>query len=112
MKDDPMRQADVARRLANMAAARRCGARTRSGSPCKQAAVTGRRRCRMHGGAHGSGGPLGQRNGNYRHGRSTKRAAETKRWVKELLEQANAASAKMNEAFATLNASRGEQGAK
>jgi hypothetical protein len=27
-----------------------------------RAAVRGRRRCRMHGGAHGSGGPVGPRN--------------------------------------------------
>ena len=112
MTDDPLHQADVARRLANMARAPRCGARTRAGSPCKQAAVNGRRRCRMHGGAQGSGGPLGQRNGNYRNGRFTKRAAETKRWVKELLEQANAACAKMDEVLAAVNAPRGEQGAK
>src|ERR1700730_433120 len=31
------------------ARARRCGARTRAGHPCRQAAVTGRARCRMHG---------------------------------------------------------------
>ncbi|MGA6963141.1 MAG: HGGxSTG domain-containing protein [Xanthobacteraceae bacterium] len=45
-----------------MARARRCGARTRAGHPCRQAAVTGRARCRMHGGARGSGGPQGDRN--------------------------------------------------
>jgi hypothetical protein len=33
-----------------LAKARRCGARTRAGHPCRQAAVTGRARCRMHGG--------------------------------------------------------------
>ncbi|MFZ2136464.1 MAG: HGGxSTG domain-containing protein [Xanthobacteraceae bacterium] len=32
-----------------MAKARRCGARTRAGHPCRQAAVTDRARCRMHG---------------------------------------------------------------
>jgi hypothetical protein len=36
--------------------ARRRGARTRAGHPCRQAAVTGRSRCRIHGGARGSGG--------------------------------------------------------
>jgi hypothetical protein len=30
----------------NLAKARRCGARTRAGHPCRQAAVTGRARCR------------------------------------------------------------------
>ena len=68
MKIDPMRQADIERRLANMTKARRCGAKTRDGHPCLQAAVNGRARCRMHGGAKGSGGPSGKRNGNYKHG--------------------------------------------
>ena len=63
MRDDPMRQADIERRLSNLAKAPRCGARTRDGHACKQAAVTGRARCRMHGGARGSGGPRGKRNG-------------------------------------------------
>jgi hypothetical protein len=40
-------QADIERRLSNLARARRCGARTRAGHPCRQAAVTGRSRCRM-----------------------------------------------------------------
>jgi hypothetical protein len=44
-----MRQADIDRRLSNLARARRWGARTRAGHPCRQAAVTGRARCRMHG---------------------------------------------------------------
>jgi hypothetical protein len=74
MTHDPMRQADIARRLANLAKARRCGAKTRAGHPCKQAAVTGRPRCRMHGGAKGSGGPQGERNGNFKHGLYTREA--------------------------------------
>jgi hypothetical protein len=41
MTDDPMRQADIERRLANMAKAPRCGAKTRAGHPCRQAAVRG-----------------------------------------------------------------------
>src|SRR6478609_4159121 len=68
MTHDPIRQADIERRLSNLAKARRCGARTRAGHPCKQAAVTGRARCRIHGGARGSGGPRGDRNGNFKHG--------------------------------------------
>jgi hypothetical protein len=68
MKLDPMRQADIERRLANLAKAPRCGAKTRAGQPCRQAAVRGRSRCRMHGGAKGSGGPRGNRNGNFNHG--------------------------------------------
>jgi hypothetical protein len=70
---------DVARRNC-------CGARTRSGAPCKSAPVTGRRRCRMHGGAAGSGAPPGSRNGNYRHGRYTQEVAATRRWIREARE--------------------------
>ena len=48
---------DIERRLGNLAKARRCGAKTRAGGTCKQAAVRGRFRCRIHGGARGSGRP-------------------------------------------------------
>jgi uncharacterized protein YjcR len=40
----------------------RCGAKTRAGTPCKAPAVKGKRRCRMHGGAAGSGAPAGNQN--------------------------------------------------
>jgi hypothetical protein len=63
--------------------ASRCGAKTRSGAPCKSAPVTGRRRCRMHGGADGSGAPSGSRNGNYKHGRYTAEVAAMRRWLRE-----------------------------
>jgi hypothetical protein len=66
--------------------ANRCGARTKSGSPCKSAPVTGRRRCRMHGGADGSGAPRGPRNGNYKHGRYTKEVAATRQWLREAIQ--------------------------
>jgi hypothetical protein len=46
----------------------RCLARTRRGTPCQSPAAAGKTRCRMHGGATGSGAPKGKRNGNYRHG--------------------------------------------
>jgi hypothetical protein len=59
----------------------RCGARTRSGAPCKSAPVTGRRRS-MHGGADGSGAPTGARNGNLEHGRYIKEVETTRRWLR------------------------------
>jgi hypothetical protein len=62
--------------------AARCGAKTRSGKPCRSPAVTGKRRCRMHGGAPGSGGPKGSRNGNYKHGRYTAEAVASGRWLR------------------------------
>ena len=50
------------RNTAAMQASLRCGAKTRSGSPCRSPAVAGKRRCRMHGGAKGSGATKGNRN--------------------------------------------------
>jgi hypothetical protein len=39
------------RNTAPMLSSPRCGARTRSGAPCRSPAVNGKERCRMHGGA-------------------------------------------------------------
>jgi hypothetical protein len=51
-----------ARNVGPMMTSERCGARTRAGGACRSPAVSGRRRCRMHGGAKGSGAPQGNRN--------------------------------------------------
>ena len=40
-----------------MCSSPRCGAKTCSRDPCKSPAVFGKKRCRMHGGAAGSGAP-------------------------------------------------------
>jgi len=64
---------------------RTCNARTRKGTPCNNCPVTGKRRCRMHGGAAGSGAPEGERNGNYRHGRYTR--ARREQWQRQLAER-------------------------
>jgi hypothetical protein len=77
--NNPMRLTDTSA----VSQATRCGAKTRSGPPCKSAPVTGRRRCRMHGGADGSGAPRGSKNGNYKHGRYTAEMAATRRWLRE-----------------------------
>lgn len=46
----------------------RCGARRKyDGQPCQSPAVSGRVRCRLHGGARGSGAPKGNQNA-YKHG--------------------------------------------
>ncbi|MGH8772881.1 MAG: HGGxSTG domain-containing protein [Pyrinomonadaceae bacterium] len=47
----------------------RCGAKTRSGTPCRAPAVGGKRRCRMHGGTS-TGPPKGSQNA-LKHGRYT-----------------------------------------
>jgi hypothetical protein len=79
MTDNPMRLTGTG----TVSRPGRCGARTRSGVACKSAPVTGRRRCRMHGGADGSGAPRGSKNGNYKHGRYTEEVQATRRWLRE-----------------------------
>jgi hypothetical protein len=64
----------------------RCGARTRSGKPCQSPAVRGKRRCRMHGGAPGSGAPIGNKNA-LRHGHYTADAIGERRLLRALATQ-------------------------
>lgn len=45
-----------------------CGAKTKAGTPCKNAPVKGRTRCRLHGGAT----PRGMANPNTKHGKYSK----------------------------------------
>lgn len=59
----------------------RCGARTRVDSACLSPAVRGKKRCRMHGGARGSGAPVGSQNA-LKHGASTKSIKEFRRSTK------------------------------
>jgi hypothetical protein len=84
MTDDPMHPET---KPAIPGTASRCGARTRSGQPCRSLAVNGKARCRMHGGAKGSGGPTGPRNGNYRTGRYTKETLATLQSARRLLRE-------------------------
>ena len=72
------------RSTAWMQAAPRCGARTRAGTACRSPAVRGRHRCRMHGGAAGSGAPRGNRNA-FRHGLYGREAIARRRYVARLL---------------------------
>ena len=46
------------RDVKSMHLAPRCGAKTRGGEPCRAPAVSGKKRCRLHGGTAGSGAPL------------------------------------------------------
>lgn len=59
-----------------------CAAKTRKGTLCKTAPVTGKRRCRMHGGAEGSGAPKGNTNAR-KHGRYSAESYVTKKLVIE-----------------------------
>ena len=64
----------------------RCGAKTRSGKPCRSPAVDGKKRCRMHGGAPGSGAPRGNKNA-VKHGLYTREAIAQRRQLAELIRQ-------------------------
>jgi uncharacterized protein YjcR len=64
----------------------RCGAKTRSGKSCRSPAVDGKKRCRMHGGAPGSGAPRGNKNA-VKHGLYTREAIAQRRQLVELMRQ-------------------------
>ncbi|MFC3174837.1 HGGxSTG domain-containing protein [Novosphingobium bradum] len=64
-----------------------CQARTRAGTSCRCPAVRGRARCRLHGGASGSGAPSGERNGVFRHGGRTVEAAALRRAASRIIRE-------------------------
>jgi uncharacterized protein YjcR len=70
-----------------MLASPRCGAKTRSGGSCRAPAVRGKTRCRMHGGASGSGAPKGNHNAR-KHGLFTKDALAERKAIQALLGEA------------------------
>src|SRR5829696_5920130 len=75
------------RKLLPLLQAPRCGARNRAGKPCQSPKVRDKARCRLHGGAKGSGAPQGRSNGSYRHGLFTCEAIETRRQIRGLIAQ-------------------------
>lgn len=77
------------RNVGPMLEAPRCGAQTRRGAPCRAPAVAGKRRCRMHGGAHGAGAPKGNRNA-LKTGMHTGEAIARRRALAELVRQSQA----------------------
>jgi glucans biosynthesis protein len=70
-----------------MSASPRCGARTRGGFACAAPAIRGKLRCRMHGGARGSGAPRGNRNAET-HGGFTREGIAERRAIRALLDDA------------------------
>ena len=77
---------DHPRNTGPMLTSPRCGARTRSGKPCRAPAVEGKKRCCMHGGAAGSGAPRGNKNAQ-KHGLYTREAIAQRRQLSELVRQ-------------------------
>ena len=76
-----------ARNTGAMLASPRCGAKIRSGGLCRSPAVRGKRRCRMHGGAPGSGAPRANQNAR-RHGLFTGDAIAERKQIQALLGEA------------------------
>ena len=70
-----------------MLASPRCGAKTRSHGACRSPAVYGKRRCRMHGGARGSGAPRANRNAR-KHGLFSRDAIAERRQIRAVLGEA------------------------
>ncbi len=64
--------------------AKRCGAKTRKGTPCQSPAVHGKNRCRMHGGAAGSGAPFGNKNA-LKHGYYSRESRQERQMLKKLI---------------------------
>ena len=67
-----------------MHASRRCGATTSAGTPCLSPSVRGKTRCRMHGGAAGSGAPYGNSNA-LKDGLHTRAAIDERRLLRGLV---------------------------
>jgi uncharacterized protein YjcR len=70
-----------------MLASPRCGAKTRSGGACGSPAVHGKKRCRMHGCAPGSGAPRANQNAR-KHGLFNRDAIAERRQIQVLLGEA------------------------
>lgn len=78
---------DHIRNTGPMLASPRCGAKARSGNACRSPAVHGRKRCRMHGGAQGSGAPRANQNAR-KHCLYTRDAIAERRQIRALLAEA------------------------
>ena len=78
---------DHVRDIGPMLASPRCWAKTRSGGSCHSPAVHGKKRCRMHGGAQGSGAPRANQNAR-KHGLFSRDAIGERRQIQALLGEA------------------------
>jgi len=63
-----------------------CLAQTRYGTLCKTMPVKGKKRCRMHGGANGTGAPKGNRNA-FKHGRYSAETIKMRLEANQLIRQ-------------------------
>lgn len=65
----------------------RCLAKTRRATLCQSPAIRGKKRCRLHGGAKGSGGQKGNQNA-FKHGKYSAEYLAQRKYRKELLRDA------------------------
>lgn len=72
-----------------MSLAPRCLAKTRRATLCQSPSVRGKKRCRIHGGAKGSGGQKGNQNA-FKHGKYSEEYLARRKETKELLRDARA----------------------
>ena len=82
------------RNLGPMMQSARCGAKTRAGTPCQAPATQGKARCRMHGGAKGSGAPKDNKNA-LKNGLHTAEAIGWRKEINELMRESRAVIAKI-----------------
>ena len=92
----PGAQPDAAA-IARLQASPRCGARTRAGEPCRAPAVSGKPRCRKHGGAAVTGAKPGNRNAR-RHGLRSAEHKARRRQVMEFVRVGNRLLREIDEA--------------
>ena len=85
-----------ARNTAPMLESPRCGARTRDGHACRSPAVRGKKRCRMHGGAPGSGAPRKNTNA-LKSGAYTREEIEQGRRLRDLIRQSHKCRSEIDE---------------
>ena len=78
-----------------MLASLRCSAKTRRDGACRSPAVRGKKRCRMHGGAQGSGAPRENQNAR-KHGLFTRDAIEERRRIEALIGEVQELLKEMN----------------
>ena len=64
-----------------------CGAKRRDGLSCQKPRSKGRSRCRLHGGAPGSGAPRCKANGRYSHGLLTTESIDERIALSEMLKR-------------------------
>jgi hypothetical protein len=85
-----------------------CGARTRAGGLCQRAPAAGKRRCRLHGGAPGSGTPKGSRNA-LKNGLYTREEIAKRRRLNAFIRDAWRTMREMEKSKSTANGSNGKR---